>query len=159
MVEVGGFKPFVRLNPPAAELEPLADKHWRMLCRLAELLPELSITQTKVESLGEGVWRVTVVLVNQGYLPTMPEMGRINGEPHPLQAAVELPAGAKLVTGYRRVRVPVLSAGEKAEQTWLVQTSRGGEATVRIRVWSPSVGEASVSVRLSEQQPPRETKP
>jgi len=61
-VEVGGFKPFLRLNPPADRLEPLADRHWQYLRTLVERMPRVVIRQAKAEPLGRGVWRVTAVV-------------------------------------------------------------------------------------------------
>lgn len=160
VVEVGGFKPFLRLNPPAAELEPLADKHWRFLRRLVELLPEVVIHQTKAEALGGGVWRITATVINRGYLPTMPEMGRVTGEPQVLQAVLELPPGAKLVTGALRVQLPPLAgSGGKAEPVWLVSAPQDKPHSVRLRVWSPSVGEAATEIPLAARQEGKGKKP
>jgi len=160
VVEVGGFKPLVRLNPPARELEPLAEKHGRFLRRVVELLPELAIHQTKAEPLGAGVWRITVTAVNLGYLPTVSQMGSTTGEPHPLQAALELPQGVRLLTGHPRTRLPTLPGrGGKAEVTWLVSAPQGKEHRLAVRVWSPSVGDCRKAIVLSAQPDAREKKP
>jgi hypothetical protein len=152
-VEVGGFKPFLRLNPPADQLEPLAEKHWQFVLRLVKLLPRLAIQETKVEPLGEGVWRVTAVVVNRGYLPTVCQMGRTTREPHLLQAQLELPKGASLVTGHARVRLAALAGdGGKVEQTWLVRAGRAELGTLRLRVWSPSVGRAVRRIKLANPE-------
>ena len=149
VVEVGGIKPFLRLNPPARELEPLADKHWRFVRRLVELLPELAIHQSKAEPLGGGLWRVSVTAVNRGYLPSVSQMGRITGQPHPLQAAIELPPGVKLVTGHARGQLPPLPGnGGKAETTWLVSAPAGKEHRLTVHVWSPSVGDCRQTIVL-----------
>ncbi len=149
VVEVGGLKPFVRLNPPARELEPLADKHWRFLRRLVELLPQLAIHQSKAEPLGGGVWRVSVTAVNRGYLPSVSQMGRTTGEPLPLQAAIELPPGVRLVTGHPRQQLPPLPGnGGKAEVTWLASAPPGKEHRLTVRVWSPSVGDCRQTIVL-----------
>ncbi|MFQ5844796.1 MAG: hypothetical protein ACE5JG_07395 [Planctomycetota bacterium] len=71
-VEVGGIKPFLLLNPPASLLGELADKHFRFLAGLVDLLPEVRIERVQVDSLGEGLRRLTVTVVNRGYLPTLP---------------------------------------------------------------------------------------
>ena len=148
-VEVGGFKPFLRLNPPAEELEPLAERHWRFLRRLVELLPDLAIEEVKTEPLGEGVWRVTALVVNRGYLPTVSAMGRLANEPLLLQAAIDLPPGASLVTGHPRVQLPTLPGnGGKAEPRWLVRTERGKEAVLTLRAWCASVGSVTKSVKV-----------
>jgi hypothetical protein len=150
-VEVGGFKPLVRLNPPADRLDSLAEKHCRFVRRLVKLLPRVAIQETKVEPLGEGVWRVTAVVVNQGYLPTQPEMGRLTRIPQVLQIQLELPDGAELVTGHRRVRLePLAGRGGKAEQTWLVRAPRDKRATLKLRVWSPSVGTKVSKIKLGK---------
>lgn len=155
-VEVGGFKPFLRLNPPADQLEPLAENHWRFVRRLAELLPRLAIQQTKVEPLGQHVWRITAVVVNRGYLPTESQMGRTTREPHPLQAQLELPKDASLVTGYPRTQLPALAGrGGKVEQTWLVRVAGAKPAVLKLRVWSPSVGRVTKQIKLAA---PNETK-
>jgi hypothetical protein len=155
-VEVGGFKPFLRDNPPAAELEPLAEKHWRFLVRLVEWLPRVEIIEAKAEPLGGATWRITAAVANQGYLPTMPQMGKVNEEPHHLQIQVGLPRGCTLLTGSPRTKLPVLAGnGGRTEHTWLVRTGPVPPASLRVRAWSPSVGQASTSVKL---EPPR-TKP
>lgn len=149
-VEVGGFKPFLRLNPPADRLEPLAEKHWQFVGRLVELLPRIVIRETKVEPLGGGVWRVKAVVVNEGYLPTMSQMGRTTRRPHRLQIALQLPEGVSLATGHPRVQLsPLAGHGGKAEQTWLVLAPEAGPTSLQIRVWSPSVGATSKKVKLS----------
>ena len=168
-VEVGGFKPFLRLNPPAGRLEPLADKHWQFLSKLVELLPRVVIREAKAEPLGRNVWRVTAVVSNEGHLPTVSEMGRITGEPHPLQIRLELPKGVSLVSGHARAELPPLAGeGGRTERTWLVALAesvqgdnplfrgRGqspGPASLRVRVWSPSVGTTVRRVELTGQQP------
>jgi hypothetical protein len=155
-VEVGGFKPFLRLNPPADQLEPLAEKHCQFVRRLVELLPRLAIQETKVEPLGQHVWRITAVVVNRGYLPTESQMGRTTREPHPLQIQLELPEGASLVTGHPRTQLPALAGrGGKVEQTWLVRVAETKPAALKVRVWSPSVGRVTKRIKLAA---PDETK-
>ena len=58
-VEVGGFKPFVLLNPPAKELDPLADRHTDFVLELARLMPRLKISEARAEPLGGGIQRIT----------------------------------------------------------------------------------------------------
>jgi len=158
-VEVGGFKPFVRLNPPAEELEPLAEKHAKFLAELADKLPRLRFEELEAKPLGGGVWRVEATLVNRGFLPTVSEMGRISRQPHPVQIALDLPEGASLVTGYARVQVsPLSGGGGKAERSWLVRVGANeGPVVLRVRAWSPSVGSTERKLRLPKDEPPDES--
>lgn len=150
-VEVGGFKPFVRLNPPAGQLDPLAEKHWTFVERLAGMLPRVAIDSVRVEPLSGGVWRIKAVVVNQAYLPTMPDMGRITREPKVLQLKIELPKEVNLVTGTARAVLPALVGGGRTEHQWLVMVPGGKPVSLPIRVWCPSVGEEVRTVQLVAQ--------
>ncbi|MBI1367848.1 MAG: hypothetical protein GC162_04255 [Planctomycetes bacterium] len=145
-VEVGGFKPFVAINPPAGELDALADKHMKAIAKLIDLMPRVKIDHVKVEPLGGSVYRLTALIINDGYLPTMSEMGRISREPNPLQAAIELPKGATFLQGFsRRQFGPIAGSGGHEELAWLIHCD-AGEATMR--VYSPTTGSTSTKVTL-----------
>lgn len=150
-VEVGGFRPFVRSNPPGAELERLGAEHLKFLVRAAELLPELAFGRVQAEALGRGLWRVKIELVNRGYLPTMSKMGQVTRQVQPLQAQIELGPDLELATGSVRTELPVLAGkGGKAEHGWLVVAKSGKprNTVVRVRAWSPPVGSVATRVEL-----------
>jgi hypothetical protein len=148
-VEVGGFRPFYQLNPPSKELELLADKHAQFLAMIPRWLPELAITDKKGEALGGGVHRISLTVVNRGLLPTMPEMGQVNGEFYPLQVELALPQGAVLVQGDARGRLPrIEGSGGKAERTWLVRFPGDVPVKIDVRVFAPAVGSASAEIPL-----------
>lgn len=147
LVEVGGLKPFILLNPPIAELEALTDKHLAWLTQLADLMPKIAATETKVEPLGANVYRVKATVMNTGFLPSMSEMGRISRQPLPLQIAIELPKDATVIQGTPRKELSVLKGnGGKDEHTWLIHAPTAGSA--RVKVWSPSVGSHDVEIHL-----------
>jgi len=148
-VEIGGFKPFVLLNPPERELDAIADKHLKFVLKWADLWPQLKLDVTKNEPLGGGLTRLTVVVRNDGYLPTMPKMGQINSEPSPLQLEVKLPADTQLVTGAPRSKLPVLAGqGGHEERIFLVRGPRNQALTVTLRAGSPAVGFVEQTVAL-----------
>ena len=148
-VEVGGFIPFLQTNPPADQLDPLAERHCRFVRELVEMFPRLEISELKAEPLGSGVWRVTAAVVNRGRLPTMSRMGRTSRQLQGLQMQITLPRGASLVTGYTRVGISTLAPdGGRQEKIWLVTAPSGKPASVRIRVWSPLAGSQVKSIKL-----------
>jgi hypothetical protein len=150
-VEVGGFKPFLRLNPPQGELEPLAERHWQFLRQVAELLPKIELAELKAEPLGAGVWRVTAVVVNRGYLPTMSRMGEIVHDLHPLQIKIELPKEIQLLTGSPRTQLPTLAGnGGKLEHVYLLRAPPDRSFVLPVRVWSPSMGDVEGKVELKK---------
>jgi hypothetical protein len=152
-VEVGGLRPFVMLNPPVETLDALAGKHAEFLADVAAKLPRLRFQEIEAVSLGGGVWRIDVTLVNRGVLPTASEMGRISGQLNPVQIEIQLPKRASLVSGYARVQVPPLAGGGgSAKRSWLVRTEGNEPVTLKLRAWSPSVGETTKTVRLADKE-------
>lgn len=148
-VEVGGFKPFVALNPPAKELDGLAEKHLAFLESLPAELPQLKVAAPTVTALGDGVFRVKALVTNEGAMPTSSEMGRVTGQPFPVQLRLELPPQAKLLTGVQRTRLGVLAGhGGRVEQQWVIHLEGPAAANVTIRASSPTVGEATATVEL-----------
>jgi len=146
-VEVGGFKPLVDINPPAAELDKLAEKQVAFLHKLPDYLPKLELRDIKIESLGGGLRRATVTVANTGYLPTMPEMGGVNGIPYPLQIEINVPKETVFLQGHARSeinRLPGITG--KSERTWLFRMPEKPPADFefKIRAWAPAVGEAVV---------------
>jgi hypothetical protein len=152
-VEVGGFKPYLRLNPPAEELGPLAEKHLAFLVELAGRMPKLRIAPPEVEALGGGIYRVTAEVINDGYLPTFSAAGVESEHLHPVQIEIELPKGAKLLTGHRRARLsPLRGSGGAEEQTWLIRVKQKPSRPIRLKAWSPSVGEAEAAVKMTNDE-------
>ncbi len=131
-------------------LDPLAEKHTDYLLELARLMPRVKIHSAKAESLGGGIFRITVVVLNEGYLPTSCEMGRITGQVYPLYLRLTAPQGTHYITGTPRTELGRLRGGEKTEWTWLVRPPEGGAkpAEATIRVSAPAVGSDSATLEL-----------
>src|SRR5690606_7888694 len=143
-VEIGGFKPFYATYPPANELDDLATKHRQFLTKLPGWLPEIAIATVKIEPLGSGVQRITATVINRGYLATMPEIGRINGEAYPLQIELVLPPDAVFLQGHPRSRLPRLEGnGGQAEHTWLVRFPGETPKSCEIKAYAPAAGRTS----------------
>jgi hypothetical protein len=147
-VEVGGFKPFLLLNPPAKELDPLAEKHADFVLELARLMPRIKIHEAKAEPLGNGIQRITVTVVNSGYLPTASEMGKLTGEIWPLILKLEAPKGSAYLKGMPQKELDRLRSGEKTEWIWLIRTPEGKPGQAQITVSAPAVGSDSATVEL-----------
>ncbi len=151
-VEIGGFSPFLRKNPPSELLDELAGKQYEFLLELGSMLPRVKIAEAKAEPLGSGVWRVTVAIVNEGVLPSVSEMGRLTRDPQRLQIELKLPPAVSLVTGHARRRIgPLPGEGGKAEETWLVRDESGESPPLKVRAWSPMVGTAEQQIPLGEK--------
>ncbi len=150
-VEVGGFKPFARTQPPVAAIDELADRHVQFLGALVKQLPELALVDTKVEALGGNTFRITTNVVNRGPLPTMPEIGGITEQAYPLQIVLSLPTKTEFLLGHQRGSVRRLKGqGDKEEKVWLIRFSEEVPKSITIRVWAPAVGQVETSIDLPQ---------
>ena len=138
-VEVGGLRPFYALNPPAKLLDDLATKHLDYVQHIARLLPSVKIHDTNVDSLGGGIYRLTITILNEGYLPSTSEMGRIGEKSYPLQIELRLPDGVNLVQGFPRTRISPLAGGGSSKHSWLIRSSKEAPGEITVRVWAPAV--------------------
>lgn len=147
MVEVGGFKPFYRRNPPAKVLDELASKHVAFLALLARERSRVKIKDSKSESLGGGVFRVTAKLTTSGYLPTMSEMGETTRAHQRLQIQLTTPEKTAYLKGSPRVKLNRIEPNGEQEVVWLIRLpAEKGEG--KLRAWSPEVGEAEVDIKF-----------
>lgn len=138
-VEVGGFRPNVRVNPPPSEIADLAERHARFALWLGQQLPRLELAETTVEARGDNVFLVTATVANEGYLPTHFQMGtRVRTLP---QVTVRLAPteGMTVLTGNIQEQLPRLEGmGARHTFTWLV-TARPG-TTVRLEYFAERAG-------------------
>ena len=147
-VEVGGFKPFVLLNPPAKELDPLAEKHTDFVLELARLMPRLKIQEARAEPLGGGIQRITVTVGNTGYLATASAMGQLSGEVFPLLLRLDAPKGSQYLKGTPRTELERIRGGDKVRWTWLIRPPEGKPGQATVRVSAPAVGVATATLEL-----------
>jgi hypothetical protein len=150
VVEVGGFLPFVRTQPPEALIADLVQPHVAWLVQLGELFPRIEFREPKVKSLGSGYFEVTVDLVNTAYLPTMSEMGSVNREAFPIVVQWELPDGAELLEGERKTLVRKLDGqGGKRELTWLVRFAEMPDGLhIPLTASAPTISKTSITIEI-----------
>lgn len=148
-VEIGGFKPFAKTQPPASQLNKAADQHFNFLKEVLGAMPKISIHDAEVTALGAGVFRIKAAVVNTGYLPTSAEMGRRTRLVNKVQIALELPEGAKLLRGPIRTQLqPIAGSGGQGKHSWLIRFTGDTPTTTTIRAWAPAVGETTHTIEL-----------
>jgi hypothetical protein len=119
-VEIGGYAPFVRSNPPEQLLEALAQKHGEFLTALAQKFPAVRLRSSKVKPLGESLYDITVQIENTGYLPTSLTQGNVTREVFPTRAELKLDDKA-IVSGTRRVMLDKIEgSGGMKEVRWII---------------------------------------
>lgn len=146
-VEVGGFKPYVAINPPQDSLAPIASRFEKYLLQVAQQLPQISLGNLTVEALDKNVFRVTLSVTNRGYLPTVTEIGTQNQWAPKVTVELKLTGDQELVGGNVSTIInKIEGAGGSEELSWLVMGKKGTAITVE--AGSPMTGYESREIRL-----------
>jgi hypothetical protein len=147
-VEVGGFGPHVRLNPPTDALDQLADEQAKFAMAVLDRLPDVEVSVRHVERVGPGVWRIGVVGRNPGYFPTVSAMGQKARRLAPVVLVLEAPM-ERIVSGARQQRWNTIAgSGGEAHAEWLVHAPDGSKLDLTVR--SPGFGNRTISITLEE---------
>ena len=106
-VEIGGWNRFhCFVNPPLHLLERELARFPKWLLWQALLSPRLERVAADVLALGEGAWRVRLVVQNSGWLPSYVSKRALERKVvRALTAEIGLPEGVELVSGKRRQEI------------------------------------------------------
>jgi hypothetical protein len=143
-VEVGGFKPFVKTNPPAKILEKLVPKQARFILEVLLLFPKIEIESVKVEKKSEDVSQIKAVIRNSGFLPTNTELGARMRLNRPTRVELQL-EDQQILSGKRLDFIKrIAGAGDmvtflstvkgKGNLTLLIDSPKGGVVSRNINI-------------------------
>lgn len=152
-VEIGGFVPGVRVNPPPEFEDKLAAQQAAFAAAVLDMLPSLELDEPTVERVGGGIWRVGVTLRNTGTLPTKSAIGvksrRLAGIVCVIDPDQDLDT-PKIISGPRAIRFAAIDgrgASERAE--WLVIAGDGD--TVDLEVRTPQFGKVRFELTMEDE--------
>jgi murein tripeptide amidase MpaA len=100
-VELGGWDTIhFWYNPPFSRLEQEVEPHAELALLLALASPRLEIRSFDAAQVGAGAYRLELVVENSGWLPTNVTQKALDRKAvRPIEVALELPEGARVVTG------------------------------------------------------------
>jgi hypothetical protein len=146
-VEVGGFKPGVLLNPPAGEqFDSTLARQQRFIVELAGMLPRVALRDITIEAVGEGVWRLSADIANDGALPTSTALGARMRNPRGVRVDLDAKGGTILSGQKVQLLAPIAGGGRSTRLEWTVAAPRG--ATVLLTAGSPVTGTATQTITL-----------
>jgi hypothetical protein len=147
-VEIGGWIPYFKANPPPEEIPAIAGKQVEFLLDLAGRFPKVSLSEPRITRLAAGLYEVKAALVNDGFLPTGTAMAVRNRRARPY--VVRLSVDNERILAGRRVNKTwsVPGSGGRAPYRWIVQAPDGSELT--ITVYSEKFGEFERTVWLRD---------
>lgn len=134
-VEIGGWVPGFRTEPPAAMVPELTAKHAAFVASLAGESARVRVERVKAREIAPGITELTVDLVNDGRMPMTTAMARTNDAVAPLRLRAKLGLDAVLVGDIER-RIDRLDPGARASATWTVR--RAPKSTVEIGIHYPN---------------------
>ena len=144
-VEIGGEVPYARLAPPPTMIDSLLDVQLPFIFTLAEKLPQITIGESKVEKISSDVWRLTVWVENNGFLPYPTYQGKRCGVPYPLVLSME--NEMTLLEGNKRITCQLLDGTNGTQKIeWLIQAPSG--TGVKLKLGSPACGYNSKTLTL-----------
>ena len=150
-VEIGGWD---RLNfwrnPPAHLREKEVARFPAWLTQIGLSLPRLVLLSAEAKPLGDGTWHLSCVVGNAGYLPSHISKRALERKvARPCTFEIELPEGAELRMGKRRIEGPQLDghapkqslqaflpnrevSADRARAEWIVAAPPGSRVTLRV---------------------------
>ncbi len=142
--EVGGFKPFVRYNPPAGHLKEVIEKHYEFLNEYMLHMPKFEIQGINVEKIDKNTYRLRAQAVNTGNLPTHSEIGNKTQWVRKVRSQILLADDQSLLIGYPKDFHDAVQPGEAIDFNYLIS----GKGKVTLEVGSPMTGLFSIEVEL-----------
>lgn len=149
-VEIGGFVPGVRFNPPNDAVEALVDQQLAFATTLLKHFPVIEFSEPTVERVGPGLYRVGVTATNTGKLPYSSAISNKARRVHPLVLVLDPDqslSSDRFLSGSRQIRVENIAPnGTTAHAEWLVAADDGARLTLDIR--SARVGWQRMTITL-----------
>jgi len=131
-VEIGGFKPYVAVNPPAAKIADLGAAHAKFVVYMTSLFAKVAIAKTEVTSLGGGLFRVRADVENAGFLPTALAQGVTARSVKPVMVQLGVPPES-IITGSEKTSfIPALAgSGNRQSYEWVITGKPGTTVTLK----------------------------
>jgi murein tripeptide amidase MpaA len=150
-VEIGGWdtKNYIQ-NAPAEYLPELCEKQCSFTLAHALMSSRLELARTDVEKHGDGVYKVSVVVANRGFLPTYTsKRAQDRKVVRPIEVSLRVPAEGSIVTGKADQEIGQLEGrtnkiyggwfssrnitDNQKRIEWVVRAASGGEAEITVR--------------------------
>jgi hypothetical protein len=136
LVEVGGFKPFVKTNPPAKIVEKLVPRHSEFILELLKNFPKIEIASIDVEKKEGDLAQIKAIIRNSGFLATNTELGA--------KMRLNRPTKVELITENQQILsgkpldfvTRIAGAGGMATFVWTIK----GKGKVTLVIDSPKAG-------------------
>jgi hypothetical protein len=146
-VEIGGFKPYAAVNPPAAKIAELGKAHAEFALYLPSLFAKVAVAKLEAVAQGGGLYRVKAEVENTGFWPTAMAHAVVARAVKPTMVQLQV-APESILSGNQKTNfIPSLTgSGGRQKFDWLIKAKAG--ETLTLKVVSQKAGAAGQSVTL-----------
>ena len=106
------------------------------LLQLSKKLPDIGIKDSKVTTLGEGIYKLEIYVENKGFLPYPIAMGQRNSQPAPV--VIILDGDFDTLEGIKRTPLGKIGGNQVKKLSWIVKADK--KPTISARVESAVFG-------------------
>jgi murein tripeptide amidase MpaA len=146
-VEIGGFKPYVLTNPPAARIAELGKGHAEFAIYLTTLFPRIKVAKLEAVNHGGGLFRIKAEVSNEGFLPTALAHAVVARAVKPTMVQLQVAPETILSGQSKTTFIQALNgSGDRQKFEWLIKAKAG--ETIALKVVSQKGGADSASVVL-----------
>lgn len=146
-VEIGGFEPGFKMNAPEDAIEGIVEAQAEFIEQLLAMMPRVVIEDPVVEKVGDGVWRASITVRNDGELPTRTALGAKARRLTPYVLALNVPQDT-LIAGSTINRADSIAPGETMRAEWLVLADDGSTLDAQLR--TEEFGVTDIEIELAE---------
>jgi len=148
-IEIGGEVPFATNTPPFRMVRELLETQVPWIFELAAKLPLVQFEKHQLSSLGNGLYRLKVWVVNKGDLPYPTAMGVRNKRIPPLAVTLSH-SDIEILEGRRRSLIRELRPGRAVSLEWLLLTKK--KQRIELQVGAPTVSGERLAVELGGEK-------
>lgn len=132
-IEIGGWMPHARIEPPIAMRDAIADEHFEFLLALGAELPRVAIVACLAKPRGADIYDIEVVIENSHLLPLTTAAARETETIRPIRVYLNFAEGDALLAGKPREVVDEL-AGTGGRRTfhWLIRSADPTRVSARV---------------------------
>ncbi|MBM4027104.1 MAG: hypothetical protein FJ280_17120 [Planctomycetes bacterium] len=145
-VEVGGYRPCARTNPPAALLADVAAKQGDFLTEITRRLPRVGIGKIECRLLADSVYEIEIHVVNEGFLPTALAHGQTTQEVYPTRVVMDLEPDCFLAGARTTFLPPIAGSGGLAKVRYTIRAVHRQQ--IRFQVVSMLAGRTEGVIEL-----------
>jgi hypothetical protein len=132
-VEVGGFKPYVAVNPPAVKIAEMGKSHAEFALYLGSLYPKIQVAKLEATNHGGGIFRIKAEVSNVGFWPTAFAQGVVAGAVKPTMVQLQVAPESILSGNQKTSFIQALSGSdERIKYEWLIKAKVGDTVVLKV---------------------------